>query len=353
VLLLLTPLVAWRASGVAAGRRVALDCGGLVALALVIAMVNPTFRLRVAEPEVANWYGARYTSGPLAPMAPNEVRQVPVTIANSGLVAWEPTGLRPVRLAYHWVDAKTGAVVRYEGRRTLLPRPVAPGESLALMASVQAPRQPGRYVLVWDMLREYIGRGWFSQMGVPTARVAVEVSGPPAATPPPSADAPHAPQAINVIPGPPGRRQLWGVALSMWRERPLLGIGPDVFRHRYGARLGLSVFDDRVHTNNLYLELLTGAGVVGLLSFLALVGLGLWAGWRSLPSEHSPAATALLAGAWLGVFAFLAHGTLDVFLAFTPTYALLWVLLGTLGGLTIRSSEIHFAPRLRILQKAL
>lgn len=351
-LLLLTPLAAWRAIGAAQGRRAAMACGGLVAITLALAAASPTFRLRVAEPDVARWYGARYTPAAVAPMAPNEVRQVPITIHNSGMVTWEPAGLRPVRLGYHWVDADTGAVARYEGRRTLLPRPVAPGEALELLANVQAPARPGRYVLVWDMLREYIGRGWFSQMGVPTARVAVEVSGPPAATPPPAADSPRSPRAITVVPGPPGRRELWGVALSMWRERPLLGVGPDVFRHSYGPRLGMSIFDDRVHTNNLYLELLTGAGVAGLLSFLALIGAGLWAGWRS-PWLGQGLAPVMLAGATLGVVAFLAHGALDVFLAFTPTYALLWVLLGAVGGLAGQGGEIRITPRLRIPQKAL
>jgi hypothetical protein len=249
-------------------------------------------------------------------------------------VTWEPDGSRPVRLAYHWLDAESGAVVRYEGRRTMLPSPVAPGERLALTATVQAPSEPGRYILVWDMLREYIGRGWFSQMGIDPARVTVEVAGAPAATPPPGAESPRSPSVIGAIPGPPGRRELWGVALDMWRERPLLGVGPDVFRHTYGPRLGLSLWDDRIHTNSLYFELLTGAGVLGLGAFLALAGATLGVGWRGLsPAAGPPVARALLAGALLGLFAFLAHGLLDVFLAFTPTYALLWAMLGAVGGL--------------------
>jgi hypothetical protein len=334
LLLALTPFVAWRAFGGRAARLGGLACAGLAGLGLTLAVASPTFRLRVSEPEVARWYGARYTPAPLAPMAPNELRQVAITVENSGQVAWEPDGSRPVRLAYHWLDAESGAIVRYEGRRTMLPRPVAPGESLSLTATVQAPSEPGRYILVWDMLREYIGRGWFSQMGIDPARVAVEVAGAPANTPPPGADPPRSPSAIAAIPGPPGRRELWGVALDMWRERPLLGVGPDVFRHTYGPRLGLTLWDDRVHTNSLYVELLTGAGVLGLGSFLALAGGSLVAGWRRLNPAAGPApARALLAGALLGVLAFLVHGLLDVFLAFTPTYALLWAMLGAIGGL--------------------
>lgn len=333
-LLALAPLAAGRALGAGGARGVGLVSLGLAAVGLALAAASPTFRLRVAEPEVASWYGARYSAAPLGPMAPNELREVPVAIENSGKVTWQPDGPRPVRLAYHWLDADTGAVVRYEGRRTMLPRPVAPGEALSLTATVQAPERPGRYVLVWDMLREYIGRGWFSQMGVEPARVTVEVTGAPAAASPPAADPPRSPREVAAVPGPPGRRELWGVALAMWREGPVLGVGPDVFRHTYGPRLGLSLWDDRVHTNSLYLELLAGAGAAGLLAFLALAGATLWAAWGGIARRDRPAVErATLAGAALGVVAYLGHGVLDVFLAFTPTYALLWGLVGIVGGL--------------------
>lgn len=342
LLLALTPLVAWRAFDVGAARRAALFCAGLLALGLGLAAASPTFRLRVAEPEVARWYGARYAPAPVAPMAPNELRTLELTVENSGRIAWEPAGLRPVRLAYHWLDATTGGVVRYEGRRTLLPRAVAPGETVTVTATVQAPSRPGRYVLAWDMLREYIGRGWFSQMGIAPARVVVEVVGAPAPAPAPAVDPPTAPRTIAAIPGPPGRRDLWGVALAMWRERPIVGIGPDVFRHTYGPRLGMELWDERVHTNSLYLELLTGAGLLGLGAFLALAVTTLWAGWRALGVGLRPGDDGtLLAGAVLGTVAFLAHGLLDVFLAFTPTYALLWAMVGAIGGLADSRDAKH------------
>lgn len=348
-LLLLTPLVARRAFGGGAGARAGLACAGLAALGLALAVLSPTVRLRVSEPEVASWYGARYTPAAVAPMQPNELREVPIVLTNSGRVAWPQGGLRPVRLAYHWLDATTGALVKYEGRRTPLPRAVAPGETLELRATVQAPARPGRYVLVWDLLREYTGRGWFSQLGVAPARVTVEVAGVAAPVPPPAADPPTSPRAIAAVPGPPGRGELWGVAVALWRERPLVGIGPDVYRHVYGPALGLERWDTRVHTNNLYLELLTGAGLLGLAAFLGLAGAALWNGWRALgPGRLGHGELTLLAGALLAIVAFLGHGLLDVFLAFTPTYVLLWAMLGALGGLAARDREIHSADSLRI-----
>ena len=338
LLLLLLPVAAGLSWGRAALGRIGLACVGLLAVIVGVAAVSPTFRLRVSEPEVANWYSARYQPAPLAALAPNELRPVPITLRNSGRIAWDHAGTRPVRLAYHWIDATTGQIVRFEGRRTPLPHTIQPGATVALTATVQAPERPGRYILAWDMLREYIGRGWFSQMGVPPAHVAVVVGGVPSpGVKPPPSERPAALSSIMAQPGPPGRRALWGVALELWRERPLLGIGPDVFRHIYGPRLGLTLFDSRVHTNNLYLELLTGAGVLGLGAFLALIGCCLWAGWRAL-TVHRPPSLVLL-GALLGIVAFLAHGMLDVFLAFTPTYALLWSLIGIVAGLTAGAGE--------------
>ncbi len=350
LLLLLLPVAAGLSWGRAALGRIGLACVGLLAVIVGVAAVSPTFRLRVSEPEVANWYSARYQPAPLATLAPNELRPVPITLRNSGRIAWDHAGTRPVRLAYHWIDATTGQIVRFEGRRTPLPHTIQPGAAVALTATVQAPERPGRYILAWDMLREYIGRGWFSQMGVPPGRMAVVVGGvPPPGVKPPPPERPAAPSSIMAQPGPPGRRALWGVAIALWSERPLLGIGPDVFRHIYGPRLGLTLFDSRVHTNNLYLELLTGAGVLGLGAFLALIGCCLWAGWRALtvhrPSStvHRPPSTVLL-GALLGIVAFLAHGMLDVFLAFTPTYALLWSLIGIVAGLAARPEREIGAP---------
>lgn len=348
LLLLITPAAAWLAWGGRAGRAAGALCGGLAALALLLAAVSPTFRLRVAAPEVADWFDAEYRPGRLPTLAPGELRRVPITLRNSGRIPWDNGGLRPVRLAYHWLDAETGAMVQFEGRRTPLPRPVAPGESLTLSADVQAPAEPGRYLLAWDLVREYIGRGWFSQMGVPPARIAVAVGVPPADAAAAAALPPIVAPAILPQPGPPGRRELWGTAIALWLERPLLGIGPDRFRHVYGPRLGREPFDDRIHTNNLYLELLTGAGLLGLAAFLALMAACLRAGFGGLLAarhrsaggqahhEHPPGAGAthegLLIGALLGLVAYLAHGMLDVFLAFTPTYALFWALLGVVAG---------------------
>jgi hypothetical protein len=323
--------LAWRwwagPAGRAAGRRV-VGLGALLAVVLgALLTASPTFRVRIAEPDVDRWYRAEYAVAPIARLAPNELIHTPVTVRNAGLVAWRSDGVRPIRLAYHWLDAQTRLVVRYNGHRTPLPQPVAPGESARFDALVQAPEQPGRYLLIWDMVSE--ASGWFSERGTPVIELPVTVAGAPASHP----------QRLEVRPPPPARRDLWSAALRFALARPALGIGPDVFRHVYGPALGLAVWDDRIHTNNLYIELLVGTGAIGLAIFLGLIAATGWAARRVVAKLLTPAAAAppipiwALVGASAALAAFLLHGLLDMFLEYSATYMLLWILLGVLNSM--------------------
>ncbi len=58
----------------------------------------------------------------------------------------------------------------------------------------------------------------------------------------------------------------------MFAAHPLAGVGPDNFRLAYGGYLGLASTDERTHSNNMYLEMLAGGGllVVGAFGWLAL-----------------------------------------------------------------------------------
>lgn len=312
--------------------RVVGVCTGLLVFAAALLLFSPSFQTRMTEPDVDRWYRAEYLAPAMPRLTPNSITRVPVNVTNQGLVTWYSNRLRPVALSYHWLDAQTRLVVRYNGLRTPLPGPVAPGTTVRLDAAIQAPDRPGTYLLVWDMVVEQ--GGWFSERGNQLAETPVTVAGAPVVSQPaPVAEPAGLPRTIAPRPPPPERRVLWGAAYQLWRDRPLLGIGPDVFRHVYGPVIGLRVWDDRIHTNNLYLEILVGAGVPGVLAFLALLIAAGGAGVRALARNSGRARLAVF-GCLVGLGGYLMHGTLDMFLEYSATYMLAWALLGALGALS-------------------
>jgi peptidoglycan hydrolase-like amidase len=126
------------------------------------------FALRVTA-DLDAGYGE--TTAP-ATIIPGAEVPIQLVLANTGLATWRAAGDHPVRLAYHWLDGSSAVI--WDGARNALPNDIAPGEQLAISASVRAPSAPGTYTLAWDMVEE--GVGWFSSHGVPTRIDTVTVS---------------------------------------------------------------------------------------------------------------------------------------------------------------------------------
>lgn len=81
------------------------------------------------------------------------------------LAGSRPLSRRALSFAYHWTDAAdpSRSVVR-EGLRTPVTATVPGGCSFSASLAVQAPADPGRYILTVDLVRE--GVAWFSERGV-------------------------------------------------------------------------------------------------------------------------------------------------------------------------------------------
>jgi hypothetical protein len=257
------------------------------------------------------WYGATYRVPASLELTTGEKLSVPVELINTGRLSWDSSAQPAFALGYHWLRGGTDEVVQFDGARTAFPEVIAPGRRVQLSADVFAPGQPGSYTLVWDVVHE--SRAWLSTEGVPPSRTHVTVTGPVVTT---------VETTMERLPAAsvrPARPALWSAALQIASERPCLGIGPDNYRLAYGPYLGLAHWDRRVHANNMYLELLAGAGLIG---FAAIVWLFAAAGWRlwqrareAAPASHVAAVAEL--GAWLVV---AGHGLVDSFLSFTTTY---------------------------------
>jgi hypothetical protein len=99
-----------------------------------------------------------------------------VDLRNDSPVVWPlpETGAPDVRITYHWLRAD-GDLYDYKGRRTGLPHMLRPGETTRLPAPVRSPKEPGDYILQWDMVIPQVA--WFSTQGWRGPEIPVSVEG--------------------------------------------------------------------------------------------------------------------------------------------------------------------------------
>lgn len=118
-------------------------------------------------------FGARYdtTSAPTAATT-GATFTAAVKVTNTSAGPWRASDGRPVKLGYHWIDAKGSAVV-WDGTRTALGVDVAPGATTTVDARVTAPATAGGYTLRFDLVRD--GVAWFSERGVVPGDASVRI----------------------------------------------------------------------------------------------------------------------------------------------------------------------------------
>ena len=281
----------------------------------VLFLQNPVFDLRLVSESDADWYGAVYQAPAALQVSSNQVSTVDLDVRNAGRITWTNSGNHPFALGYRWLSSDGSGVLDVPPAEVQLTHDVEPGESIHLQADLSVPNLPtGSYRLDWGMLQrdvlQFYERGWAD------AETRVLVDNPAGGTMPTvtERDDGEAPWVV-------GRLDLWSAALRLAAAHPMLGVGPDNFRHFYGAEFGLAAWDERVGANNLYLEVLADLGLLGLVAFL-------WVVVEPLRSAARRLKDPVAFGIALALGAFLLHGLLDSFLAFTPTVLLFWLILG-------------------------
>lgn len=272
------------------------------------------------------WYRASFEAPASISGRPGDLVSVPVEVTNRGIITWPADADPPFHISYHWVEDGSVRVVVFDGERTPLTADVSPGASIRVSAIVRLPAFPGRFRIAWDVVQE--GRLWFvGEPGAQTTFTGASVAGEPAAVHRPNAAPARSPVELPAPSRIPGRPELWRAALQMFADHPWLGVGPDNFRLRYGSYLELAKPDLRVHSNNLYLEVLTGGGLFAAAAFA-------WFLWRVVQvvreqrKRLSGQAAAVYTGVGAAGLAYLAHGCLDSFTTFTPTAFASAVILG-------------------------
>ena len=310
-------------------RRLTAVHARLAALVVVLAglvMLSRSPQMLVARMSTdisQDWYGASYEVPDTLTLGPDSFNDIPITLANSGRLTWQSSEEPVFALSYHWLTTGSEEVVIYDGLRTPFAQPIEPGGEVAFTARVRAPGYPGTYLLVWDVVQEH--RTWLSLEGVFPGRTVVRVEGE--AVTPPLATQGRMPSGTMRMPRP----VLWRTAVEIWRERPLIGIGPDNFRHTYGRWLGLAAWDRRVHANNTYLEVLAGMGALGAAAVAWLAVAALRSALRAFAAIDADARPVFAAAA-AAVLAIAVHGLVDSFWTFTPTYAVFAIAAGLLFG---------------------
>ncbi len=273
--------------------------------------------LRMTSETQGQWFSAQVNAPSYLSIDTSRPIGVPLRLTNTGRATWDSSAEAPIALSYHWLEEQSDRVLAWEGLRTPFPAPVRPGQTIDIVVAVDAPIGPGRHRLVWDL--EQAQRLWFStEPGAVLTFTTATVTGRAVGGRRRSTGPARMPRAA----ARPGRFVLWTAAARMWRERQLLGVGPDNFRLLYGRYASILNADPRVHSNNMYIELLVGMGLVG----------GVVLAWLAGRVAGAVRRCCAAGGADLGVaaacVAIAVHGLADSFLSFTGTYIVMAVALG-------------------------
>lgn len=96
-------------------------------------------------------------------VTPSEIFTVRLRIDNATQFFIHSLLPHPVNLSYHWLDQSTKSFTIYDGLRTPIQIPLAPGHSHQLELLCKAPFQPGQFELACTLVQEH--HAWFDQSG--------------------------------------------------------------------------------------------------------------------------------------------------------------------------------------------
>ncbi len=105
-------------------------------------------------------------------MRVNAVTNLPVNLVNLSEVPLSPYSSLPLFFGYHW-RKHSGELVVWDGIRTQLPLVMHKGDEAEVLVMVQAPAEPGVYLLEISMVRE--GVTWYDDQ-VPGLPLRIEAA---------------------------------------------------------------------------------------------------------------------------------------------------------------------------------
>jgi SAM-dependent methyltransferase len=174
----------------------------------------------------AGAYRAAVAATPVA-ASPGQIA-FDVAITNAGSALW-PAGL-PLNLGSHWLS-DSGAVTAFDGPRTAVPLPLAPGQSATVTYAIPRAADAESTILELDLVHE--GVTWFSWLDSPTARVGVGESPRPAPAEPPPSPGFTAVMEMHAVPRPEVEAILRAAGVRLLQVRPESHCGPRWEAWRY------------------------------------------------------------------------------------------------------------------------
>lgn len=108
-------------------------------------------------------------------LEPNQTVSGPITVQNTGALAWNATGENPVRLCFQWDDPLGNPIPgdQFAGGYSLADDVPPGGTATFENVLVRAPIPRGKYTLAFDLVKE--GVSWFSASGSRPYDLAIEV----------------------------------------------------------------------------------------------------------------------------------------------------------------------------------
>jgi len=95
-----------------------------------------------------------------------------VDVHNQSKCVWCVSGSRPVRLSYHWEDAR-GVSIQFDGDRSALSEDLEPNQVASAVMNVRAPSTKGTFKLIVTLVQENVC--WFESRGFVPAELSIVV----------------------------------------------------------------------------------------------------------------------------------------------------------------------------------
>lgn len=331
-----TPLSMLLAAGLALACGYSRQVAGWFALAAVLllaalgitAIISNTMATRLGLSEQEIRYAAEYQ----VISFPDSIRTgqkstTRIRIKNTSDVNWSPEGSDAVQFSFRWLNYASREEVQVPYIMTYLPRSVAPGQQIDLDIDFNTPDEPGRYVLVMELAK--VGLGWLSTSDVIPLAMPLELDSTGSRVFSMPETAGDFKFVRSVSKKTPDRSQLWRAAWNAFKANPVLGVGPDQFRHRYPEYLPGVEPDENVRTHNILFEAAVNTGVIGLAVMLFML---VYAGWLqfSLVRDRSMRYGARLVSLGLvaAMVAYITHGMTDYLLWQTGMAFMFFTILG-------------------------